>query len=735
MATGSTLPVGALQAWAVRLLVVLALLAPLAAQAEPWPATKLALQYTMADARIDQIIAGSMTEGFDPVLRRAVTVNLKPGQAAWLELSVDLGDEPGALWLDRRPLQVVRVFQRGAGGREVGYLSFDEPGELASAFGGGMALALPAELRGEQVLYLQVTGAGRHTLQPYVASLERVRAFDAGARNLRMLLCLLAVALALAGFLRARSWPESGGRAIALMALLAMVGLMGAGGSWLRWPGFLWLGEKLEALSTTIVLLPIAGLFWATAHFAAADRHSPQLNQVLLWGGFGAALFSLVGTFVPAEMLVWVARGVPWLWALALVLAGLALLLDSRQTKHVPALLVLALLVALGLRYLVSKDILLPGYWQVPALAGGLLLLGASYLALPWWRLVQKDRQMSQRRLEQELTPEQRIAIARKQLLTGLQSGLKNASENDLEWIAYRRLLQGLKPVLAQLSSAVVAMNYHGEDLLMVEPKEAEDRYRSLIAQRGTTLKNLSRSMGPQQVSMDFDGNNGPLPAVQLAVIPLPIEKPGWGVLLIERGKGVVYSEHELDMCAEFASLATTAGDEASAEHEARRLAESDALTGIYNAEAVGQHLKTTHERCHLQRRHLAVLRITVDTLEALRASHGEAAADQCLQVLVAAIKEDLDYGFIFGRSEDAALLVIIPDRNLMHAIAFAEELRDKLATVSIPGQEDEPPSCSMGLSAAMPTENTPVLLLQRVMKATDKARENGAHQLVVIGV
>ena len=43
------------------------------------------------------------------------------------------------------------------------------------------------------------------------------------------------------------------------------------------------------------------------------------------------------------------------------------------------------------------------------------------------------------------------------------------------------------------------------------------------------------------------------------SIIPLPIESPGWGALVIERDKEENYSEEELDLCAEFAALATTA--------------------------------------------------------------------------------------------------------------------------------------------------------------------------------
>ena len=157
-----------------------------------------------------------------------------------------------------------------------------------------------------------------------------------------------------------------------------------------------------------------------------------------------------------------------------------------------------------------------------------------------------------------------------------------------MEWIAYRRLMAGLKPVLPQSASAVIAMNYHNEDLLLVEPAAAEARFRMLLNQRASLLKNLSRSLGPQQIVLDFDGPEGPLAHVMLAIIPLPVERPGWGALVIERDQEASYSEAELDLCTEFAALATTAADEAAEAMQQRHAQQMDAESGAYRADDAG---------------------------------------------------------------------------------------------------------------------------------------------------
>ena len=128
--------------------------------------------------------------------------------------------------------------------------------------------------------------------------------------------------------------------------------------------------------------------------------------------------------------------------------------------------------------------------------------------------------------------------------------------------------------MLPQDSSAVVGEHADGEELLQVEPKAAEPRYRDLLRDRTTLLRNLSKLKAAQQVGFDFDGPEGPLEKVQLAVIPLPIPKPGWGALLVERPADVSYSDAELALCAEFAAMAVVAGEEASGTVSAQLVAE-----------------------------------------------------------------------------------------------------------------------------------------------------------------
>src|SRR5690606_32100114 len=198
------------------------------------------------------------------------------------------------------------------------------------------------------------------------------------------------------------------------------------------------------------------------------------------------------------------------------------------------------------LRVLADHQVVEATWWTLYGWQFLLALVMAQYLFLPWVRARLQRWAMRKRAGPPEPSAEEKIRLAREKLLASLQHGLAHADDDDVAWIAYRRLLDGLKTVLPQDSSAVVGEHADGEALLQVEPRSAEPRYRDLVRDRVTLLRNLSKLKAAQQVGFDFDGPEGPLEKVQLAVIPLPIPKPGWGALLVERPADVTYSDAEL---------------------------------------------------------------------------------------------------------------------------------------------------------------------------------------------
>lgn len=320
--------------------------------------------------------------------------------------------------------------------------------------------------------------------------------------------------------------------------------------------------------------------------------------------------------------------------------------------------------------------------------------------------------------------------MARERLLASLDSGLQNAADGDLKWIAFRRLLDGLKPVLPQTSAAVVAMHFHGENLLQVEPKDAEARYRELLGQRSTLLKNLSRLRAPQQIGIDFDGPEGPLDQVQLAIIPLPVEKPGWGALLVERQANVTYSDSELALCAEFAAMAMMAGEEAANKLKDQRNADTDPATGVYRREPLDQLLQGQLDKARQKQTPLCVLCVLVDQMGRLRETGGEESAIAGLRPVAELLREESDYGDLLGRAGPDGFLLVSPGKALMQARDYADKLRAAVARMAVDPRISAALTVSIGVAQSAGNERDARTLVERAAKVAQIAAKNGGNQI-----
>jgi diguanylate cyclase (GGDEF)-like protein len=487
------------------------------------------------------------------------------------------------------------------------------------------------------------------------------------------------------------------------------------------------LGERPN-LPVALWIFAMGMLLRATSQYAGHEKNQPDFARFLDVGAWVVAAFSLVALFAPAHMLAQLQMGGLVVLALGGMIACGSLFLDPRHWRWTPILIWLGVLLGL-LALPLSYAQLMP---LTPLIRRGfqllLALLLACYLLLPWVRQMLRERAKLKRALVVEPSAEEKIAQAREWLMSSLEAGMQGAAEADMEWIAYRRLMAGLKPVLPQTAAAVIAMNYHNEDLLLVEPQPAEARFRMLLTQRASLLKNLSRSLAPQQIEIDFDGPEGPLDHVMLAVIPLPIERPGWGALVIERDKNAVYSDAELDLCAEFAALATTAADEAAEVMQQRHVSEIEPESGAHRPERVAQLLQRALEMSIQKRKPLSVLRVAIDGFDQLPAQ----LAPGLVRSVADTIREEIDFGETIGRRAPDEFLVLLAGRSAGEVRGLGERICSEMRRHPLPGAGG-PLTVSIGAAQMQPGERGTELVLERSDRALAKARSYGGNQVQMV--
>jgi diguanylate cyclase (GGDEF)-like protein len=706
--------------------------APAAAAAVGLP-VELAVMETPVGTTLGAILSGRAQPGFTPVLTPGFPFSARDGTTIWVRVRVELPPGDSARWrlvLPRVPLDRLRLRVPPIG-QAVAEESFFQAGPDDSPWPANFELPLPPGLSGKTELYLEIEGKVSGGLHLRVMDSTQAALEASSARSLFRYTYLLFLLVAALSLVRHYEDPRSGALAVGAAALTAWLACLGINGHLYSLPEIARLASLGATAPLALFLLGAGPLVLATRHYSGLAKSAPGLvpwMRGLGWLLVAAAVYSLL--FLPsvqAHQLQWAAWGG---YVLALLACLLMLLLDSRSYRWGPVLALLAVAGAVAMRVLADRQLAAPSLFNLYGAQFLLAVAMALYLGLPWIRARLQRWAMRKRAEPPEPSAAEKITMARTRLEEGLQAGLKNAADGDLKWIAFRRLLDGLKPVLNQSSAAVVAMHFHGEDLLQAEPPTAEPRYRELLAQRSTLLKNLSRLRAPQQIGIDFDGP-GPLDQVQLAVIPLPIPRPGWGALLVERQADVTYSDAELALCAEFAAMAIMAGDEASSTVSAQRAADNDPATGVLRVEALRQYLGTALDAARLKQQSLSLLCVVLDQLPALREAGGEVGAVTGLRPVADLLREEIAYGDQVGRSGPDGFLVVAQGRRLLEAREYADRLRAAVTRLAVdPRIAATGLSVSVGVAHAGPEERDAAALIERAARAAQIAAKNGGNQI-----
>lgn len=700
--------------------------------AAPPPAFELAVMDTPVGTTLDDILSGRAQPGFTPVLTPGLQFNAREGRVLWVRIRTDLPPAPDGGWrlgINRLPLDRITLAVPPTGAK-VGEASFFSLRPQGMPWPADYFLPLPTEMSGPSTFYLQLEGRVRGGLHLSLQDASSARTDEAAAQRFFRFVYGLLLGVVALSLVRHLEEPRSGALAVGGAALATWLACMGINGHVYSLPEVAALSRLGAVVPQALLLLGAGPLVLASWHYSGLSKSAPALvpwMRGLGWLLVGASGYGLVVSSTPphaVQLMAWVGYAVAGLACL------LMLLLDARGHRWLAILALLATAGAVLLRQLVHAQV-------VPAtlfnLYGWQLLLAitiALFLLMPWVRARMQRWAQHKRSQVPEPTAEEKIALARERLVESLQAGLANAGDGDLKWIAFRRLLDGLKPVLSQTSAAVVAMHFHGEDLLQVEPRDAEDRYRELLSQRATLLKNLSRLRAPQQVGIDFDGPDGPLQQVQLAVIPLPIPKPGWGALLVERRADVTYTDAELALCAEFAAVAIVAGDEAATTVTVRRTADNDPATGLLRSEPLMRQLAKLIDTSRQKQQPLSVLWISIDQLPKVREAGGEVAAAAALRPVADLLREEADYGDVVGRSGPEGFLVLAPGKALLRARDYAEKLRAAVTRLAVDPRVSVGLTVSIGIAQSGPNEREATALVERAGRVAQIANKNGGNQI-----
>ncbi len=651
--------------------------------------------------------------------------------AALLRFHLPEADAAGSRWVVRIERDAVDAVWLQRDGWRSQVLGFFTPDDGEGILPSGYLFPLPTTWRGDIALELHAQGDVRGVLRPKVMrEAEAMRLEQYGVATSAMIYASLFTIglLALALFSAARDKLFLALFAYIVVTLLTLAAI---NGHLYRLPGLrafaFWRGQGLYALG----LLLSAAWLQMLLQYAGADalprlgRRMADVASLVLVAFAAVCLLRIVA---PSGLLLRVGAG---FWMLALLL-GLAILFDAGK-RRVSMAWPLAMLAALTLVGLVLLDLSRRGqlldsvlirYGYQLGIVVGVAILSVGLVGRISEYRHQRDRELlartdTERRMQRE--------AARSDLVAALQTRLRSLPVDDIEWSAFRVLVDHLAPLLPMERCAVVAFGYHGHDAVVVEPVSATQAVRDLVERRGLVLKRQATNTIPQQQPVTSEAAQS-IVAIE-AMVPLQIRAPAWGALLLQRAGTDGFTTEELSLAGDFARLTLMHVDQAVAAINLRRSAELDALTGSLNRRTIDQWLARAFAEAARDQQPVSALFLDLDHFKSINDRHGHACGDFCLRNVAAALRGTLQEGDLFGRYGGEEFIAILPGRAGAAARTIAEQLRAAVENLPLEwnGQALRL-TVSVGVATRREHEETAAETLERADKALYAAKRAGRN-------
>jgi diguanylate cyclase (GGDEF)-like protein len=171
----------------------------------------------------------------------------------------------------------------------------------------------------------------------------------------------------------------------------------------------------------------------------------------------------------------------------------------------------------------------------------------------------------------------------------------------------------------------------------------------------------------------------------------------------------------------------------ADANARLEKLAAQDPLTGAYNRRHFRALAAQATAIARRQNRPLSLLMIDLDYFKAVNDTHGHAAGDETLKMLVELGHATLREGDILARYGGEEFCVLLPETDVNTAAQVAERLRLAVATARISGPEVPfGVTASIGVAGWHESEATVEQALNRADQALYQAKDSGRNRVVV---
>jgi diguanylate cyclase (GGDEF)-like protein len=219
-----------------------------------------------------------------------------------------------------------------------------------------------------------------------------------------------------------------------------------------------------------------------------------------------------------------------------------------------------------------------------------------------------------------------------------------------------------------------------------------------------------------------------------IVCLPLASEKQQLGAIYFYRGEGEDFGFEDIELIRTFSHLAAHAIQNARLHERTVDLAETDALTGLYNRRKLEQRLREEIQRAQRSRQPLALLLLDIDHFKAINDKHGHAGGDAVLLALAGIFRREIRDVDLVARTGGEEFMFLLPETDAARARRVAERIREALAAamIAVPDGAHIPITASVGVAGYPLDAGSAEALIANADRALYTAKQSGRNRVAV---
>ncbi len=219
-----------------------------------------------------------------------------------------------------------------------------------------------------------------------------------------------------------------------------------------------------------------------------------------------------------------------------------------------------------------------------------------------------------------------------------------------------------------------------------------------------------------------------------IAAAPLVVDGRILGILYVDDFEEHKFNQEDIYIFTLISTYAALAIERTKLLEDTRRMAITDALTGLYNHRYLFSRLDEEVKRSMRYHHPMAIITFDIDFFKTYNDSHGHLQGNEALSLIGKITKENSRQLDICARNGGEEFVIVMPETNKNKAYELAERLRKKVDDLYFKGEESQPGgslTISIGVAGLLEDSSESIGLINKADQALYEAKRRGRNQVV----